>query len=140
MEEYLNALKNLAKKLNKDSNMEKMIPDKYKDIIMYSDDALVESDDDYYGTYKKVNIDKELKKLKNGEISPILETDYSYFVARMKDNNSSEYYEEMVMEAVDNAKNEIYDKAYENAVEGYNIVFNEDNWLDITLGNLIYGL
>lgn len=140
MEEYLNALKNLAKKLDKNSNMEKMIPDKYKDIIMYSDDALVESDEDYYGTYKKVNIDKELKKLKNGEVSPIFETEYSYFVARMKDNNSSEYYEEMVMETVENAKNEIYDTAYENAVEGYNIVFNEENWLDVTLGNLIYGL
>ncbi|MCI8407961.1 MAG: hypothetical protein HFJ09_01645 [Lachnospiraceae bacterium] len=140
MEKRVNMLKNLAKKLDKDSDMESMIPKEYKDLILYSDDALVESDEDYYGTYKKVNIDKALKKLKNGEVSQVFETEYSYFVARMKDNNSTEYYEEMVMEAVENAKNEIYDTAYENALEGYAIKLNEENWMDITLGNLIYGL
>ncbi|MBD5090159.1 MAG: hypothetical protein HDT30_15355 [Clostridiales bacterium] len=140
MKEHVNILESLAKKLDKNSDMESMIPDKYKDIVSYSDDALVESDEDYYGTYKKINIDKALKKLENGEVSQIFETEYSYFVARMKDNNSSEYYEEMVMEAVENARNKIYDTAYENAVDGYSIVFHEENWADITLGNLIYGL
>lgn len=140
MKEHVNILKSLAKKLDKNSDMESMIPDKYKDIVSYSDDALVESDEDYYGTYKKINIDKALKKLKNGEVSQVFETEYSYFVARMKDNNSSEYYEEMIMEAIENARNKIYDTAYENAVDGYSIVFHEENWVDITLGNLIYGL
>lgn len=140
MEEHLNMLKSLAKELDEDSDMESMIPKEYQDIILYSDDALVESDEDYYGTYKKVNIDKALKNLKNGEVSQVFETEYSYFVARMKDNNSSDYYEEMVTEAVEDAKNEIYDIAYENAVESYTIVLNEENWLDVALGNLIYGL
>lgn len=140
MKEYLNELESLAKKLKKDSDMESMIPDKYKDIIECSDDALIESETDYYGKYKKVDIDKEIKKLKNGEVSQVFETEETYFVARMKDNNSSEYYEEMVMTAIEDAKIMIYDTAYENAVDGYNIVLNEENWKDVTLGNLIYGL
>ena len=140
MKEHVKILESLAKKLDKKSDMESMIPDKYKDIVFYSDGTLLESEEDNYGKYKKINIDKALKKLENGEVSQIFETSYSYFVARMKDNNSSEYYEEMVMEAVEDARNKIYDTAYENAVDGYSIVFHEENWADITLGNLIYGL
>lgn len=140
MKEHVKILESLAKKLDKKSDMESMIPDKYKDIVFYSDGTLLESEEDNYGKYKKINIDKALKKLENGEISQIFETSYSYFVARMKDNNSSENYEEMVMQAVEDARNKIYDTAYENAVDGYSIVFHEENWADITLGNLIYGL
>lgn len=140
MKEYLNVLNDLAKNLDENSDMEKMIPAKYEDIVAYSDDSLVESQEDYYGKYKNVNIDKELKKLKNGEVSPVFETETSYFVARMKDNNSSEYYEELVMTAIEDARQEIYDTAYENALEGYEVVLWEDNWKDVTLGNLIYGL
>lgn len=139
MKEYLQALEKIAKKLDEKSDMESMIPDKYKDIFFYSDDSLVESESDYYGIYKKVDIDKELKKLKNGEVSRIFETEDSYFVARMKDNNSTEYYEETVMDAVETARNKIYDTAYKNAVKEYKIVLNEEKWSDVTLGNLIYG-
>lgn len=138
LKEYVKILQQLAKKLNKDSDMESMIPEKYAEIIAYSDDVLIASQTDYYGEYNNVNIDKEIMKLKNGEVSDVYETEVSYLVVRMKDNNSTEYYEEMVMEAVETAKNEVYDTAYENAVDSYNIELNEEKWNDITIGNLIY--
>lgn len=138
LKEYKSELNKIAKKIDKKSNMEQLIPEKYKDVILYSDESISESDEDYYGIYNDINIDEEIKKLKNGDISPVFETEYSYFVVRMKDDNSMEHYDEEVTAAIEAAKEEIYTTAYENVVNEYSIALNEDAWNDISIGNIIY--
>ena len=138
MKKYLTTLNDLQSQLTADTDMASLLTDDMTTYIEYSDDYIVEQDGEAYGTYKGVDCDAAIKALKNGEVSDVIETDFAYYVFRMSDNNSTEYYDEMLDEAVTSAKNEVFNTLVSQLSPSYNIVLNEDTWNNIVIGSLIY--
>lgn len=138
LKKYVATLKDLQKKVTADTDMESLLTDDMTSYIEYSDDYIVEEDGEAYGTYKGVDCDAAIKSLKNGEVSDVIETDFAYYVFRMSDNNSTEYYDEMLDEAVTSAKNDVFDTLVSQLSESYKIDLNENKWNDIVIGSLIY--
>lgn len=138
LKKYVATLKDLQKQLTKDTDMESLLTDNMTSYIEYSDDYIVEADGEAYGSYKGVDCDAAIKSLKNGEVSDVIETDFAYYVFRMSDNNSTEYYDEMLDEAVTSAKNEVFDTLISQLSESYTIDLDENTWNDIVIGSLIY--
>lgn len=138
MNEYLATLNDLQSKLTADTDMESLLTNDMAAYIEYSDDYIVEEDGEAYGSYKGVDCDAVIKDLKNGEVSDVIETDFAYYVFRMSDNNSTEYYDEMLDEAVTSAKNEVFSTLVSQLSPNYDIVLNEEIWNNIAIGSLIY--
>lgn len=138
MNARLETLKNLRNSLTADNDMESLVTDDMADYIEYAEDYIVEEDGEAYGSYKGVNCDKVIKSLKNGEISDVIETEFGYLVFRMSDNNSQEYYNEMIDEKVNDAKTKIYNTIFEQIKENYGITVDEAEWAKISLKNLVY--
>lgn len=134
----LETLKSLKNSLTADNDMESLVTEDMADYVEYAEDYIVEEDGEAYGSYKGVNCDKVIKSLKNGEISDIVETEFGYFVFRMSDNNSEEYYNEMIDEKVNNAKTEIYNTVFDQIKGNYGITVDEAEWAKITLKNIVY--
>ena len=143
IKEYKEVLTQIAEQVGPDTELESLIPEGYEDIIYCDEDYVVSEDkEDYqedYGVYKGTDIDEILRNLENGQMSPVLETEYSYIVFRMNNNNSTEYYDEIVEEEVTKVQNKIYNTAYKNSKSSYNMVVNKSKWNKIKLGNIIYG-
>lgn len=138
LKKYVATLEDLQKQLTEDTDMESLLTDDMTSYIEYSDDYIVEADGEAYGSYKGVDCDAAIKSLKNGEVSDVIETDFAYYVFRMSDNNSTEYYDEMLDEAVTSAKNEVFDTLISQFSESYTINLDENKWNDIVIGSLIY--
>lgn len=138
LKKYIATLEDLQKQLNADTDMASLLTDDMTKYIEYSDDYIVEADGEAYGSYKGVDCDEVIKSLKNGEVSDVIETDFAYYVFRMSDNDSTEYYDEMLDEAVTSAKNEIFDTLVSQLAESYTIDLDENKWNDIVIGSLIY--
>ena len=138
LKKYVATLEDLQKQLTEDTDMESLLTDDMTSYIEYSDDYIVEADGEAYGSYKGVDCDAAIKSLKNGEVSDVIETDFAYYVFRMSDNNSTEYYDEMLDEAVTSAKNEVFDTLISQFSESYTIDLDENKWNDIVIGSLIY--
>lgn len=131
-------LEDLQKQVKKNNDMEKLIPKNMESYLEYSDDYVVEEDGEAYGTYKNVDVDQELKSLENGQVSPVIETDFAYFVFRMNDNDSPDYYEEIVETAVSEAQNKLFQTTMENVSEEYPVEVDEAAWSEVTVGSMIY--
>lgn len=138
LNKYVATLKDLQKKVTADTDMESLLTDDMTSYIEYSDDYIVEEDGEAYGTYKGVDCDATIKSLKNGEVSDVIETDFAYYVFRMSDNNSTEYYDQMLDEAVTSAKNEVFNTLVSQLSESYKIDLDETKWNNIVIGSLIY--
>ena len=138
LEDHLDNLKQVGKKVTAKNDMESLLSDAQKKYIEYSDDYMVEEDGEGYGTYKKVDADAIVKGLKNGEVSDVVETEFAYYVFRMNDNNNSEYYDEAVDTALNDARDEIYKTAFDDVKDSYDISVNKDVWDKITIGSIIY--
>lgn len=138
LKKYVDTLQDLQKKLKSDTDMESLLTKGMTKFIEYSDDYIVEADGESYGSYKGVDCDAAIKALKNGEVSDVIETDFAYYVFRMSDNNSTEYYDETLDEAVTSAKNKVFDTMISQLSESYKIDLDENNWNDVTVGSLIY--
>lgn len=138
LKKYVDTLQGLQKKLKADTDMESLLTKGMTKFIEYSDDYIVEADGESYGSYKGVDCDAAIKALKNGEVSDVIETDFAYYVFRMSDNNSTEYYDETLDEAVTSAKNKVFDTMISQLSESYKIDLDENNWNDVIVGSLIY--
>ena len=138
LKDHLDNLKQVGKKVTAKNDMESLLSDAQKKYIEYSDDYMVEEDGEGYGTYKKVDADAIVKGLKNGEVSDVVETEFAYYVFRMNDNNNSEYYDEAVDTALNDARDEIYKTAFDDVKDSYDISVNKDVWDKITIGSIIY--
>lgn len=137
----LDELNGLQAELKADTDMNALLSDKNIDDIEYADDYIVVEDikeGGGYGKYNGVNIDKEITSLENGECTEVLETDWAYYVFRMKNNDSKDYYDEAVEDAIKEAHDAIFDKMYENVKSEYTFVLDEEEWDKIVIGNLIY--
>ncbi len=138
LKDHLDNLKQVGKEVTAKNDMESLLSDAQKKYIEYSDDYMVEEDGEGYGTYKKVDADAIVKGLKNGEVSDVVETEFAYYVFRMNDNNNSEYYDEAVDTALNDARDKIYKTAFDDVKDSYDISVNKDVWDKITIGSIIY--
>lgn len=83
--------------------------------------------------------EKEALKLENGQVADkIIEEEDGYYIVRMDNNNSTEAYDEAVVQAMEVARYEAFQKVYSQIKEDYNIEINASLWDNITLGTIIY--
>ena len=139
----LDELNGLQAELKADTDMNALLSDKDIDDIEYADDYIVVEDikeGGGYGKYNGINIDKEITSLENGECTEVLETDWAYYVFRMKNNDSKDYYDEAVEDAIKEAHDAIFDKMYENVKSEYTFVLDEEEWDKVVIGSMIYAI
>lgn len=137
LQEHYNTLTSLTSQLTADNSMEELLTDDM-DYVEYSDSTIVEEDGECYGIYNNIDLDSVIKSMENGQVSAILEDSYSYFVVRMIDNDSKDYYNECVREKVESAQKKIYNEEYRNVKSKYEMKVNQANWNKIKLGYYIY--
>jgi len=133
----LKRLNELKSQITKDNDMESLINEKDDEYLEYSDECIVESDGEDFGTYKGVDIDAAIKSMKNGQVSEVFELEYGYMVVRMNNNNSSTAYDEACDEAVSNGEKTTIEAKYKECESSYKISVNE-KWNDIKIGHIIY--
>jgi foldase protein PrsA len=74
-------------------------------------------------------------KLKNDEISGVVEAANGYYIIKMVDNNSSEAYDKAVKDANTAAEQERLDKEFVGIKEKYTVEINNDVWDKVVMGN-----
>lgn len=80
-------------------------------------------------------------ELENDAIAgEIVETSAGYYIIKMVDNNSSEYYESAVNTALSEKQQELYAEKIEELKADYTIVINEDVWEPIKVGRTTINL
>lgn len=79
-------------------------------------------------------MDKQVKAMKNDEISDVLEGEDGYYVVKMINNNSTASYDQAVENAVSTAENEAFQKKYDEQAGNYTTTVNDDVWDLIVLG------
>ncbi len=87
---------------------------------------------------EEVEIAKQVKGLKVGEVSPVFETSKGYYVIQRLENDSSDTYEKAVEEAVQKKKEEVLKAEFEKAKEQYKITINQKEWNKVDIGKLIF--
>lgn len=80
-------------------------------------------------------LEKVAITLKSEEVSQIIETNAGYYIVKMVNNNSSESYDKAVDEAIQAARTEEFDKAYEKIKEDYAYKINDEVWDTIVMGD-----
>lgn len=75
-------------------------------------------------------------KLKNDELSGIIETETGYFIVKMVNNNSTESYDKAVADAIGQVESTRFNEEYAKIKEEHKITTNEDVWGPVVLGNI----
>ncbi len=73
-------------------------------------------------------------KLKVGEVSSPIQTEYGVYLIRMLDDNCTKTYEATVEAEYEMRRNEAFQAAYEVLLEEYEVQVNKEVWDDIILG------
>ena len=109
----------------------KLLGEDEKSGIQYQTKELVESDT----TFLTEELRKQLKKMKNGEISDLIETEDGYYFFRMENNNSTEAYDNAVKEAISKEEEQQFEADYKSIASSYTIEVNNGQWKKIKLGS-----
>lgn len=138
-EKLLKKLQKIAKKAETAKDFTKLIGDKEED-IEYSAGSFTEKDGWSMVSDKKIL--KQVKSMKNNTISQIFEDEKSgyYILVKMINNNSSDSYEEACDEAIEEAKNTVYDEWYKDLLENYTVETVAKYWDEITIGTVTTGI
>lgn len=129
-------LKELAKKANTAKDFSKLLGDDKESGITFEKGDFTEKDgwSDYLSD---ANL-KKVKKMKNGEISGVIQdkkTGY-YMLIKMVDNNSTESYDEACEEAISNAQEESYQNWLAERKKDYTIKVYDSVWNEVTIGTM----
>ena len=81
--------------------------------IAYSTEELLGSNKEFASD----KVLKAIKKMKNGEVSGVLEDDKAYYIVRMENNNNPKAYEDQCTQAVENEKQTRFDKKYKDDIK-----------------------
>lgn len=129
-------LNDLYKKAGDAKDFSKLLGDNSKSDIKYSDTSFTEKDGWNMISSKKLL--KQIKTLKNKEISKIIKDEKSGNVlfVKMVNNNSADSYKKACDSAVTSAKNAAYDKWYQGILKNYKVSTNSDVWSDIEIGTV----
>lgn len=84
--------------------------------------------------------EEEALKLSDGEVcEEIVAEEDGYYIIRMIDDNSREGYEAACEQAILNAENEAFKKAYEKIKKGFKIKKYDSEWDSLVIGELTTG-
>lgn len=75
-------------------------------------------------------------KLKNNQVSEVLEMEDGYYIIKMVEDDSDESYEAAVSEAIKQEENTRFQVAYEELKKNYEIKINNDVWDELEFGNI----
>lgn len=99
--------------------------------VTYSDTNFLENN----STYPE-DMTTMMVAMNNGDISDIYETEDGYYVVRMKDNNSSESYDNAVESAITQAENEKFDEYYNGIKAEHEYSLNQKALDSMTMGSI----
>lgn len=102
--------------------------------IQYTEEGqLIEKD----GFDKK--LDKIIKKMKVNEISEVLTGEEGYYIIKLKDNTSTESYDNAISEAKTSAEEEAFSEEYNNNIlPDYTVEINYDVWDNVKIGSYCF--
>lgn len=134
-QELLEKLEKVYNKAKTADDFEGLTSDDEED-IQYSETSFTEQDG--FSMISTSKYLKDVKALKNGEMSDIIKDEKSgyYLFVKMEDNNSSEAYDEACDSAITAAQNEAYDTWYQGILEDYKVSTNSDVWDDVVIGTV----
>lgn len=88
-----------------------------------------------------INYENAALELNNDEITKeIIETENSYYIIKMLDDNSDEYYVSTINNAISEKQQELLQEKLDEIKETYTITINEDVWDTIVLGKTTINL
>lgn len=103
--------------------------------ISYATKDLIETDTDFLDAKTL----KQVKKMKNGQISNVLETKDAYYVIKMVNNNDPKAYENQCDTVVEQEKETQFNNQYENTIKGQYTAESQSFWKGrVTLGAITY--
>ena len=132
-------MEDLQKKAKDAEDFTKLLEDSDTSGITHSSAQIVEKDG---WTYLSDDQLKDVKKMKNDEISDVIEDKENkyLFLIKMTDNNSTEAYDSACEEAVQTEKDNKYKEYLENISADYTLEVNNDVWDDVVIGTVTTGV
>lgn len=133
-------LKKLAKSAQKAEDFTTLLGEDSESDITFEEGEFTEQDG--WSDYLSDDHLKEIKAMKNGEISGVIEdteTGY-YMVVKMIDNNSTASYDEACEDAIETAKTDAYYSWLEEIKADYTIKTYDSAWTDVTIGTVTTGI
>ena len=129
-------LKALYEKSADAKDFKKLLEDDSKSDIDFSDTSFTEKDGWSMVTDKKLL--KQIKEMKNNEISDIIKDEKSGHVlfVKMINNNSQDSYKDACDSAIQTAQSEAYDKWDQGVLENYKVSETTDVWDDVKIGTV----
>ncbi len=105
------------------------------DAISYATEDLIETDEDFMTAKAR----KQIKKMKNDEISDVMETDDGYYVIKMVDNNDSEAYDAQCESVISQEEETQFESMYKTTIKAGYIATAQSFWKGrVTIGYLTY--
>lgn len=103
--------------------------------ISYKTEELLGSDKEFASD----KVLKAIKKMKNGEVSGVLEDDKAYYIVRMENNNNPKAYQDQCTQAVENEKQTQFDTKYKNDIKSNYTAKAQSYWTGrVNIGYLTY--
>lgn len=103
--------------------------------ISYATKDLIETDTDFLDSKTL----KQVKKMKNGEISNVLETKDGYYVIKMVNNNDSEAYDNQCKTVIEQEQTNQFNTQYDNTIKGQYTAEAQSFWKGrVTIGAITY--
>ncbi len=103
--------------------------------ISYATKDLIETDTDFLDAKTL----KTVKKMKNGDISDVLETKDGYYVIKMVNNNDPKAYDNQCKTVVEQEQTNQFDKQYANTIKGQYTTEIQPFWKGrVALGSMTY--
>lgn len=132
-------MEDLQKKAKDAEDFAKLLEDSDTSGITHSSAQIVEKDG---WTYLSDDQIKDVKKMKNDEISDVIEDKENkyLFLIKMTDNNSTEAYDSACEEAVQTEKDNKYKEYLESISADYKLEVNNDVWDDVVMGTVTTGV
>ncbi len=78
---------------------------------------------------------EEAMKLKNGEISGVVETDEGYYIIKMVDDSATTSYDEAVDTAIQEAEEARFEEEFKTIKAAYKVEVNDKIWDKVVMGN-----
>lgn len=130
-------IRDLAKKAEKAKDFTKLLGDDEEESeLTYETAEFTETDG--WSEYLSDKYVAQIKKMKNGEISPVFvdETTGYYMFVKMINNNSSESYKAACESAVESEQETLYQEWLDGIEKGYKIKLYNEIWGDVTIGTV----
>ena len=123
----------LQKKAKKAKDFTKLVEENNKSDIQYNTNGLLDTDT----TFISEKHCADIKKMKNGAITGVLEGDDGFYIVKMENNNSEEAYNNAVTQANQTEEQNQFATEYATLVsDGYEVIKNQSQWDRIKMGTI----